>query len=474
MLRIIFKFQSRIRIILFILTATCICNCEITFAAKRPNVLFLLSDDQRPDTIAALGNPVIKTPNLDALAKRGVSFTRAVCANPICTPSRAEIMTGCSGFRNDVLDFGKPINTGLTTWATAMKQAGYHTWYVGKWHNNGRPTDHGYEETLGLYSGGGGRWAKPTQDWKGQQITGYRGWVFQDDQKKMYPEKGVGLTADISSKFADAAIEFIQRKPKRPFFLHVNFTAPHDPLLRPFDEQHQYTVDQIPLPLNYLPQHPFDHGNFDGRDERLLPFPRTKKIVRQTLAVYYAVISDMDAQVGRIIESLKATGQLENTLVIYSSDHGLGVGSHGIRGKQNMYEHTINVPLIFAGPGVSQNQTTTAQVYLRELYPTVCDLTGIMIPETVEGKSFVGVLTDTSKQHHTQIYGYFRNKQRMIRTDQWKLVWYPEIDRTQLFDMITDRFETKDLAGEDSMADIVMKLRERLKAWQNSVEDEVE
>ena len=161
------------------------------------------------------------------------------------------------------------------------------------------------------------------------------------------------------------------------------------------------------------------------------------------MAVYYAVISDMDAQVGRIIESLKATDQFENTIVIYSSDHGLGVGSHGIRGKQNMYEHTINVPLIFAGPGISQNKTTTAQVYLRELYPTVCDLTGITIPESVEGKSFAGVLTNTKQRHHAQVFGYFRDKQRMIRTDQWKLVWYPEIDRTQLFDMENDPLASK-------------------------------
>lgn len=462
------------RIVLLIITSVCFfCICETVTAAKRPNILFLLSDDQRPDTIAALGNPVIKTPNLDALAKRGVSFTRAVCANPICTPSRAEIMTGCSGFKNDVLDFGKPINPDLTTWATAMKQAGYHTWYVGKWHNNGRPSDHGYEETLGLYSGGGRSWSKPTQDWKGQEITGYRGWVFQDDQKNLFPEKGVGLTPDISSKFADAAIQFIQRKPNRPFFLHVNFTAPHDPLLGPYDKQHQYTVDQIPLPPNYLPQHPFDHGNFDGRDERLLPFPRTKQIVRETLAVYYAVISDMDTQVGRIIESLKATGQFDNTIVIYSSDHGLGVGSHGIRGKQNMYEHTINVPLIFAGPGVSQNKTSTAQVYLRELYPTVCDLTGITIPESVEGESFASILTDTNQQHHTQIFGYFRNKQRMIRTDQWKLIWYPEIDRTQLFDMVNDPSEVKDLSGKESKAGIVKELREQLRDWQAEVGDAV-
>jgi len=123
---------------------------------RPPNVVFLLSDDQRPDTIAALGNDVIETPNLDRLVKEGTVMSRAVCANPICTPSRAEILTGCSGFRNHALDFGRAINKKLVTWPATMRAAGYHTWYVGKWHNDGKPLAHGYEESLGLFGGGGG------------------------------------------------------------------------------------------------------------------------------------------------------------------------------------------------------------------------------------------------------------------------------------------------------------------------------
>ena len=138
----------------------------------------------------------------------------------------------------------------------------------------------------------------------------------------------------------------IRRKRDRPFFLQVNFTAPHDPLLMPPGFEDRYKLKDIPLPKNYLPQHPFDHGNFEGRDERLMPFPRSKEMVRDVLRMYYAVISHMDQEIGRILAALDETGQAESTIVIFSSDHGLGVGSHGIRGKQNMYEHTIGVPLI--------------------------------------------------------------------------------------------------------------------------------
>lgn len=438
---------------------------------RRPNILFLLSDDQRPDTIAALGNQHIQTPHLDELAKTGTVFTRAICANPICTPSRAEILCGVSGFRNGVLDFGREIDPKLARWPQTMRDAGYHTWYVGKWHNRGRPSTHGYEDTLGLFSGGGGRWWKDQVDWKGYKVTGYRGWIFQTDDGKKFPERGVGLTPDISAKFADAAIDFIKRKPDKPFFLHVNFTAPHDPLFMPPGFDGKYDAAKIPLPKNFAPQHPFDHGNFKGRDEVLLPFPRTEKIVRENIAIYYAVISHMDQQIGRIIQSLKKTGQYENTIIIFSSDHGLGVGSHGLRGKQSMYEHTIGVPLIFSGPGIPKGQRRDAQCYLRDLFPTACDLSGIEIPKTVEGRSLRDVLNGKAKSIYPHVFGYFRDKQRMIRTDRWKLIHYPHVDRFQLFDLQNDPFELSDLSADEKHATIAASLKDKLLAWQKGVND---
>ena len=189
-----------------------------------PNVLLIVSDDQRPDTIRALGNSLIHTPTLDSLVRQGMTFTRAIASNPICVPSRAEIMTGCDGFRNHVGVFGSRMNPDLTLWADCMRRAGYHTWYVGKWMNDGKPTNRGYEESDSLFASGGARWMKPQVDHHGRPVTGYRGWVFQDDEGNKFPEKGVGLTSDIDREFADAAIRFINRKPREPFFLHVNFT----------------------------------------------------------------------------------------------------------------------------------------------------------------------------------------------------------------------------------------------------------
>ena len=435
-------------------------------ATPRPNVLLLVSDDQRPDTIAALGNKIIRTPNLDGLVRRGTAFTRAVAPDPVCVPSRAEIMTGCCGFRNGVTSRGGRIKPELVLWAQTMRQAGYHSWYVGKWMNDGRPTTRGYEESLGLFTGGGAKWWKDTVDHHGRPVTGYRGWVFQTDDRHLFPEKGVGLTPGIDKHFANAAIEFIRRKSDRPFFLHVNFTAPHDPLLMPPGYEKMYDPRTIPLPPNFRPEHPFDHGNFRSRDEQLLPWPRTPRDVREDLAVYYAVISHMDEQVGRILAALQSTGRAENTLVIFTSDQGLAVGSHGLRGKQNLYDHTVGTPLIFAGPGIPRDRRSGAQCYLRDMYPTVCDLAGIAIPKTVQGRSLVPVLRGKVKSIYPAVFGCWGHCQRMIRTERFKLIHYPKIGRRQLFDLERDPRETNDLADSPFHRDVLADLKARLAAWQ--------
>lgn len=437
-----------------------------------PNVLFILSDDQRPDTVAALGNPWIRTPHLDRLVREGTSFTRVISSNPLCVPIRAEILTGVSGFRNGILPgFTNQLDRSLPTFADTLRAAGYHTWYVGKWHTQGRPSEHGFEETLGLFSSGGG---EPTvmEDVHGRPITGYRGWVFQSDAGETYPERGVGLTPDISNRFADAAIELISRKPERPFFLQLNYTAPHDPLLMPPGYEEMYPPEGMPLPANFRLVHPFDHGNFWGRDEQLLPWPRLPEDVRADLAAYYAVISHMDESIGRVLRALEDSGQLDNTLIIFASDHGLAMGSHGLRGKQNMYEHTINVPLIFRGPGIPKGRTSETQGYLRDLYPTVCDLVGLQIPASVEGKSLKPAI-ESQAEIYPYVFGYYDRtiSQRMIRGEGFKFILYPQVDRRQLFDLKKDPLELNNLADKPAYQNRMEDLQQKLQEWRQAVDD---
>lgn len=462
-----------LRISILLLVSLSLLSAE----GKRPNILFLLADDMRPDCIAALGNDRIRTPNLDRLAARGMTFSRATCSYPICVVSRSEMITGGHGWENGVMGFrGGQFAPDLTYWAEALREGGYQTWHVGKWHVSGRPSTRGYSDIAGHFTGGGGRYWKEGQvDWKGFPITGYRGWIFQtDDGKTKYPELGVGVTPDISEKFADAAISLIERDPDAPWFCHVNFTAPHDPLFIPPGMEGKYTNEQMALPKDYLPVHPFDHGNFDGRDEALLAWPRTESAVRDLLRVYYSVIEDMDAQIGRILDAVEATGELENTIVIFTSDHGMACGSHGLRGKQNMYEHTINVPFVMSGPGISPGSQSDAQIYLRELYPTTCDLSGIPIPDSVTAASFAPVLRGEAQSHHETVYGYFTDTQRMVRSaDGWKLVRYPQVDRWQLFDLNNDPFEKQDLAAssEPHHRERFEALKSDLEQWRRKTGD---
>ncbi len=441
-------------------------------AAERPNVLLLLSDDQRPDTIHALGNEVIRTPHLDRLVREGTSFTRAITAIPICVASRAELLTGRDGLANGRGDYGFTPAANAVFWAEALRDAGYVTCYVGKWHTPGRPSQCGYLHSAGLYAGGGGQLPLTCPlDFKGMAVTGYRGWVFQTDDRRLFLERGVGLTPDISEDFADAAIAFLRQPRHGPFCLHVNFTAPHDPLLLPTRYRAAYDPAAMPLPPNFAPRHPFDHGNAHGRDEQLFHSPRMPDETRRTLAVYYAVLEHLDAQVGRILTALEELGELDRTLVIFSSDHGLALGSHGLCGKQNMYEHSIGVPLVLRGPGVPRDRRIPAQCYLRDLFPTVCDLCRTPIPDSVQGESLRPLLDGSRERLSDATFAHFRDVQRMIRTDEWKYIVYPQARQEQLFHLSADPYELHNRVYDPDCREFAAELRRRLTEWRRRHND---
>lgn len=431
---------------------------------RRPNIVLIVSDDQRPDTIHALGSPYIRTWGLDRLASRGTSFTRAACAYPICVASRAEMLTGCTAFRALQPYPNGKLNDALPTLPSVLQQAGYRTEYVGKWHTTGRPTTRGYERSRGLFASGSGDAPLTVPlDRFGQPHTGYRGWVFQDDDGTKHLERGVELTPNISKTIADAAIAAIcVEDDPRPFFVHVNFTAPHDPRLLPPGFE-RVLRRPPPLPANFAAKHPFDHGNAGGRDEVLLPRPLEASTVRDELAIYYAIIEQLSDQVHRIDRALAERRIDDRTIVIFTSDHGLALGSHGLTGKQNMYEHTMNVPLIMAGPGIPQKFQLPAQCYLRDLYPTICEWAGLKAPAGIDGRSLRPLLNGTETDLHREIVGYFTDTQRMIRDDRWKLIRYPQINREQLFDLRYDPYELHDEIEENPTE--AKSLRTKLDAW---------
>ena len=341
--------------------------------ARKPNILFLFADDQRADTIAALGNPHIKTPNLDRLVNAGFSFKGNYIfggnSGAVCVPSRAMLMTGKTWFHVDTesLKDAKLL-------PELLQEHGYVTFATGKWHN------------------GQSSWLRAFQLGKNVMFGG------MSDHTKV-PVRDLGLDGKLTAErigekfsselFADSAIEFLEHHDgKKPFFAYVAFTAPHDPRQPPLPYREMYYRDLPPLPANFLPQLPFDNGMMNGgRDENLAPWPRTEAVIRDQLAEYYGLITHMDEQVGRILAALRKSGQAEDTLIVYAADNGLALGSHGLLGKQSVFEHSMRVPLIIAGPGIPGGKSTEAFTYLLDIFPTLCDTVGIPRPAGLEGES---------------------------------------------------------------------------------------
>ncbi|MCZ6596669.1 MAG: sulfatase-like hydrolase/transferase [Planctomycetota bacterium] len=424
-------------------------------ADERPNVLFLLSDDQRADTIAAHGNPHIRTPSLDRLAARGVSFERAYCFGSnngaVCVPSRAMILTGRTLYRTGE---GSEI---VPLMPRVFHDAGYRTFATGKWHNGKAWFNRAFEDGETIYFGGMGSHTELL--------------VHDYDATGAYPQEARRRIESFSSTdFADAAIGFLEGyQDEEPFFLYVAFTAPHDPRTPPEDSR--YDPDELPLPPNFLPVHPFDNGHMLLRDERLARWPRTPEIVRQHLADYYGMITQLDAQVGRILEALERTGHADDTIVVFTSDHGLAIGSHGLFGKQNLYEHSMRVPMIVAGPGIPEGGRASAFAYLLDLFPTLCDMTGVEAPAGVEGMSLAPFLDGSTEGARTYLATAYRHVQRAIRDDRYKLIRYPHLAKTQLFDLENDPHETKDLSGERGYGATVARMMRELERWRREIGD---
>jgi arylsulfatase A-like enzyme len=233
----------------------------------------------------------------------------------------------------------------------------------------------------------------------------------------------------------------------------------------------QYDRARIPLPKNYMPVHPFDNGWMTGRDEKLAPWPRTEEEIREHLHDYYAVITGLDHHIGRLLADLRHRGLYDNTLIIFSSDHGLAVGSHGLMGKQSLYEHSAKAPLIFSGPGIPRGRSD-ALVYLYDIYPTVCELVGAGIPDGLDAQSLAPIIAGKENRVRESLFTAYENVQRAVRDERWKLIRYPQINRTQLFDLQHDPDELRDLSAEPAQAGRIERLLAVMRDWQQRVGDD--
>jgi len=419
-------------------------------AERRPNILFVLTDDQRFDTIRALGNSEIETPHLDRLVKRGMVFENAYCQGSmvpaVCAPSRTMLMTGRSLFRiplPNAKTYAEP------TLGSVFRQAGYRTLFVGKRSNSFLVGNAAFETVI--YTDAAAKMTKPGS-----------------------MDEPVRPTHAAQSQFTvDRAIDWLRpQDPRQPFFAYLAPSVPHDPREAPREFHQRYDPAKLSLGPNFLPQHPFDNGELRVRDELLAPHPRTEDVMRRHLADYYACITCLDHHLGRLVAFLAERGELERTLIVFSSDQGLAVGGrHGLMGKQNLYEH-VKPPLIVAGPGVSSGRSA-ALVYLFDLLPTLCTAARLPIPAACEGASLWPILRGEKKQVRATLFAAYRNCQRMIRDERWKLLEYRVggVATTQLFDLEHDPAELHNLASAAKHAGELARLRRLLAAAQHEFGD---
>ena len=425
-------------------------------ATPRPNVLFFFCDDQRADTIAALGNPLIKTPNLDRLVRRGVAFNRAYMMGGMqgatCVPSRAMLLSGRPLFHIDE----KLLRD--ETWPAAFGRAGYDTFLSGKWHNGEPAIAKSFSRAGSMLVAG---MADPMHAELSNMVDG------KITEPKLSP-------IHACAAFAEGAMAFLREEHAKPFFVYIPFDGPHDPHIVPDDFPINYDADKMPLPPNFLPQHPWDNGWMQNRDESLLPWPRNPEAIRSMLAEYYRYISYLDMLIGRVLDTLDASPHAKNTYIIFSADSGVARGSHGLIGKQNMYEHSLRVPLIVAGPGIPADRRTEAMCYLYDVLPTMGALCGVKGPATSEGIDLTPTLHNPATPARATMMFAFRDIQRAYRDDRWKLIRYPQVDRTQLFDLGSDPQERNNLASRPEQADRVRKMMSDLLAEMKRNDDPLE
>ncbi|MBQ2751416.1 MAG: sulfatase-like hydrolase/transferase [Oscillospiraceae bacterium] len=450
---------------------------------KRPNILFILTDDQRAGTIHALGNDEIKTPNMDRLVERGTAFTRAYIpggtASAVCMPSRAMLNSGKTLFHLE--ESGKNIPACDTTMGQCFLDNGYHAAAIGKWHNGVASFSRSFDNGADIFFGGmWDHWNVPVNDFHqdkvyDSQIHFVPNFSASSESVKVLADR-INAGVHSTDLFSGAAVDYIENyDSEQPFFMYLSYLAPHDPRTMPEEFRNMYDPADISLPPNFYEMPVVNCGwSNKGRDENTEAYPRRPDAIKKHIADYYAMISHIDSGVGKVIEALEKKGMLEDTIIVLTGDNGLAIGQHGLMGKQNIYDHSVHVPLVMCGPGIEKGQRNENFVYLLDIFPTLCELCGMEIPASVDGKSFAPMFSDAGYKTRNELYLAFQSRIRGVMDERYKLIEYrtDDLKLTQLFDLKNDPWEKNNFYDIAGYEDIAANLREKLFALRDEWEDE--
>jgi arylsulfatase A-like enzyme len=361
-----------------------------------------------------------------------------------------------------------------------LRRNGYRTFGTGKWHNGRESFNRSFCEGDEIFFGGmADHWNVPAYHYDPSgKYAAVRPWIenWQLDNGLKYRRcDHIHAGKHSSELLADAALEFLKTGTGAgPFLLYLSFLAPHDPRSMPAEYRAMYDPAAIDLPPNFMAGHPFDTGALRIRDELLAGFPRNPAEIRRHIAEYYAMITHLDTQVGRVLAAVEEKGLTDNTIFVFAGDNGLALGQHGLMGKQNCYEHSVRVPLIFAGPGIPRGRRTEAYAYLFDVFPTLCELAGIETPESVEGTSLTSVFHAPDTPVRDFLYFAYTDTQRAIKDRRFKLI-ETAVDGapvvTRLFDLESDPWEQNNLAEEPACRETLTALRREMIRLRNEWDD---
>ena len=350
-----------------------------------------------------------------------------------------------------------------------MSRAGYETYFTGKWHIQAK-AELAFDVTKDIRAG----MPKDTPQAYNRPLEGKPDpWSPSDTELGGFWQGG----KHWSEVVGDNTIAFLgaAKEQAKPFFMYIAFNAPHDPRQSPQEYIDKYPLDRIVVPENFLPEYPHKDAIGCGpglRDEKLAPFPRSEYAVKVHRQEYYAIITHLDAQIGRILDALENSGQAENTWIFFTADHGLAAGHHGLMGKQNMYDHSLRVPFLVKGPGVKAGAKIDAPIYLQDAMATALDLAGAPKEEQVEFHSLLPLLRgEKSPAARESIYGAYLQLQRAVIHDGWKLILYPEAKVARLYHLDEDPGEMTDLGNDPAQAQRKSELFKRLLVLQKDLAD---
>jgi choline-sulfatase len=434
---------------------------------KPTNLIIIMSDEHNPKVMGCNGHPLVKTPNIDALAVAGTSFTSAYTTCPVCVPARAAFATGKYVNQIGYWDNADAYEGAIPSWHHRLRDRGHRVVSIGKLHFRGLPDDdNGFSEEIipmNIIEGKGDLMGLVRTDLPERNLS----W-------KIAKLAGPGETSytfydrEIATK---AQIWLREEAPKyrdKPWVLFVSFVCPHFPLVAPAEFYYQYPVDEMPLPKQYAqnerPLHPYLRDYSDSFCyDRYFDDDKLKKAI----AAYYGLCTFLDDNIGKVLRTLDATGLTDNTRVLYTTDHGDNLGARGLWGKSTMYEEVAGVPLIIKGPDIPQGVKITAPASHVDTYPFILESTGASVPEAYDthpGKSLFKLATGAAPDRSvlSEYHGMGSTTGAfMIRHGKYKYVHYVAYP-PQLFDLEADPEELSDLAEKPEFSQVLAACRQRL------------